>query len=187
MNVVQPIRDPEVIIGIKQYLKLRSLRNYLFFCLGIYSGLRVSDLLSLKVEKVKGPYIKIIEKKNKKPKTFIIHPSIRDDLDRYIQGRDDDEYLFPSRQVKTKSKKKGQPIDRSTAYKMLNDAAKQFGLVDIGTHTMRKTWGYHMYMQNPTNLALLMKMFNHSKEAITLMYIGVTQQMMDDQTKQLPY
>jgi integrase len=187
MNFVQPIRDPEVIKGIKQYLKQRSLRNYLFFCLGIYSGLRVSDLLTLKVGMVKGTHVSIVEKKTKKPKRFIIHPSIKEDLNRYITGKDDDEYLFPSRQVKTKSKLKGQPIDRSTAYKMLNDSANQFGLSDIGTHTMRKTYGYHLYMQDSRNLALLMKMFNHSEQTTTLLYIGVTQDMMDAETRRLPY
>lgn len=187
MNYVQPIRDPEVIKGIKEYLKTRSLRNYLFFCLGIYSGLRVSDLLSLKVGMVKGTHVRIVEKKSKKTKQFLIHPSIREDLDRYIAGKDDDEYLFASRQRKTKSKLKGQPIDRSTAYRMLNDVAKKFGLADIGTHTMRKTWGYHLYMQNKTNLALLMQMFNHSEESTTLRYIGVTQEMMDEQTKRLSF
>ncbi|WP_067725345.1 tyrosine-type recombinase/integrase [Oceanobacillus damuensis] len=187
MNFVQPIRDPDVIKGIKQYLKLRSIRNYLFFCLGIYSGLRVSDLLSIKVGMVKGSHVSIIEQKRKKPKKFLIHPSIRDDLDGFIAGKNDDEFLFKSRQAKTKSKLKGQPIDRSTAYKMLNDVAKEFGLVDIGTHTMRKTYGYHLYMKNKTNIALLMQMFNHNDESTTLRYIGVTQEMMDEETKRLPY
>ncbi|WP_163583295.1 tyrosine-type recombinase/integrase [Gracilibacillus saliphilus] len=179
MNVVQPIRDPDVIEGIKQYLKLRSFRNYLFFCMGIYSGLRVSDLLHLRVGMVRGTHITIVEKKTKKKKRFIIHPSIRDDLDRYIAGKDDNEFLFPSRQIKKKSRLRGQPFDRSTAYKMLNDAAREFGLKEIGTHTMRKTWGYHLYMQDDRNLALLMEMFNHSDQTTTLRYIGITQDMMD--------
>lgn len=179
MNFVQPIRDTEVIEGIKQYLKSRSLRNYLFFCFGIYSGLRVSDLRSLKVGMVKGTHVIIQEQKNKNKKKFLIHPSIRKELDRYIAGKRDEEYLFPSRQIKKKTRLRGQPFDRSTAYKMLNDAAREFGLTEIGTHTMRKTWGYHLYSQDPRNLALLMEMFGHSKETITLRYIGVTQDMMD--------
>lgn len=179
MNYVQPIRDPKVIEAIKQYLRLRSMRNYLFFCFGIYSGLRVSDLRSLKVHMVRGTHVKLREQKNKNLKRFIIHPEIRDDLDRYIEGKKDYEYLFPSRQIKTKSRLRGQPFDRSTAYKMLNQAAKHFELTDIGTHTMRKTWGYHLYMQDPRNLALLMDMFGHSDPSVTLRYIGITQDMMD--------
>ncbi|MEZ7173600.1 tyrosine-type recombinase/integrase [Sporosarcina sp. OR05] len=188
MNFVQPIRDPNDIEAIKQYLKLRSLRNYLFFCIGIYSGLRVSDLLSLKVWMVRGKTrIDIVEKKNKNRKNFVIHPSIKEDLDRYIKNMKDDDYLFPSRQIKMKSKLSKQPIDRSTAYRMLNDAAQQFGLQEIGTHTMRKTWGYFLYRQNHLNLALLMEAFGHSDPTITLRYIGITQDMMDAAILQLNY
>lgn len=179
MNFVQPIRDQDVIDGIKQYLKLRSLRNYLFFCFGIYSGLRVSDLLILQVGMVRSTHVKMIEGKNGNKKKFIIHPSIRKDLDRYIADKKDYEYLFVSRQIKTKSKLKGKPIDRSTAYKMLSEAANNFGLEEIGTHTLRKTWGYQLYTQDPRNLALLMDMFGHSDPTITLRYIGITQDMMD--------
>jgi integrase len=185
MNFVQPIRDPYVIEGIKQYLKARSLRNYLFFCFGIYSGLRVSDLLSLRVGMVRGTHVNIQEKKNKNKKKFIIHPRIRKDLDRYISDKRDDEFLFPSRQIKTKNRIRGYPIDRSTAYKMLSDAARQFGLSEIGCHTLRKTWAYQLYRQNPHNLALLMQMFGHSDPMITLGYIGITQDMMDAETSSL--
>ncbi|MDF2534399.1 MAG: site-specific integrase [Bacillales bacterium] len=179
MNFVQPIRDPEVIEAVKQYLKLRSMRDYLFFCFGIYSGLRVCDLRQLKVGMVKSTHVNIQEQKTKKKKKFIIHPSIKSDLEKFIEGKGDNEYLFPSRQIKTKSRLRKQPIDRSTAYKMLNNVARHFGLKEIGCHTMRKTWGYHLYRQNPYNLALLMEMFNHSNSSITLRYIGITQDMMD--------
>lgn len=179
MNFVQPIRDPHIIEGIKQYLRLRSMRDYLFFCFGIYSGLRVSDLIKLRVGMVKGTHVVIEEGKNKNKKKFIIHPSIKEDLKKFIAGKRDDEFLFASRQVKTKSKLRGLPIDRSTAYKMLNKAAKEFGLQEIGCHTMRKTWGYRLYRQDPHNLALLMEMFGHSHSSITLRYIGITQDMMD--------
>jgi integrase len=187
MNFVQPIRDPKVVDAIKQYFRLRSRRNYIFFCLGVYSGLRVSDLLVLRVRSVRGQtHIRIKEQKTGKEKRFIIHPDIRAELEAYIADMHDNEYLFQSRQRKSNGLP-GQPIDRSTAYKMLNQAARKFDLVDIGCHTMRKTWGYHLYMADPRNLALLMKMFNHSSETITLMYLGLTQDMMDAAIARLRY
>jgi len=179
VSAVHPIRKQVIIDGIKEYLKARSLRNYLIFCMGIYSGLRVSDLLELKVGMVRGTHVKLTEKKNAHDKLFIIHPSIRKDLDLLIEGKKDDDYLFQSRQVKKNVRLKNQPIDRSTAYRMLSKTAEVFGLENIGCHTLRKTWGYMLYKQNPENLALLMKMFGHSDPTYTLDYIGMTQDMMD--------
>ncbi|REK54724.1 MAG: site-specific integrase [Thermobacillus sp.] len=187
MNFVQPIRDPQMVEAIRQYFKVRNFRNYIFFSLGVYSGLRVSDLLNLKVGQVRGTHIDIVESKTKKRKRFIIHPSIRADLDFFIRDKQDHEYLFQSRQRKKHTGFAGRPIDRSTAYKMLREAADHFGLTDIGTHTMRKTWGYHLYMQDPRNLALLMRMFNHTSETVTLMYLGLTQDLMDSAIRRLKY
>lgn len=180
MKFVQPIKDEEIIEGIKVYLRRRSIRNYLLFCMGIYSGLRVSDLLSLQVKAVRGKtHISIKESKNKKDKKFVIHHSYSEVLERYIAKMKDDDYLFASRQQKTKSKIKGRPIHRTTVYKMLNSVAEYFGLTEIGCHTLRKTWGYRLYAQDPENLAFLMDMFNHSKQSITLRYLGLTQAAMD--------
>ncbi|MBE1446810.1 tyrosine-type recombinase/integrase [Paenibacillus sp. OAS669] len=186
MNVVQPIRDPAIIEGIKYYLKMRSMRDFLLFCFGIYSGLRVSDLLTLRVWMVRGTHVKTKEKKNAHDKLFIVHPGIRKDLDSYIADMADDYFLFQSRQTKKKIPMKKQPIDRSTAYRMLNKTAKHFGLKEIGCHTLRKTWAYQLYKQDPKNLALLMKMFGHRDPAYTLDNIRVTQDMMDAAIAQLP-
>lgn len=47
------------------------------------------------------------------------------------------------------------------AYKILRHAADYVGLDDIGTHTMRKTFGYHLYKKTG-DVALLQKILNHS-------------------------
>ena len=64
------------------------------------------------------------------------------------------------------------------AYRILNQAARQVGLSDIGTHTLRKTFGYHFY-QRTKDVALLQKVFNHSSPSITLRYIGIDQDVID--------
>ncbi|WP_405117868.1 tyrosine-type recombinase/integrase [Paenibacillus sp. FSL H8-0317] len=179
MRKVQPIRDERVIDGMKEYFYIRSMRNYLFFCMGIYSGLRVSDLLELKAWQTKGTHISMVEQKNKHAKTFIIHPSIRGDLDEFTADMRPTDYLFASRQIKTISRMRNKPIDRTTAYRFLHEAAQEFRLKDIGVHSLRKTWAYRLYMDNPENLALLMDMFGHSDPRETLDYIGLTQDMMD--------
>lgn len=71
-----------------------------------------------------------------------------------------------------------QAISRVRAWTIMSDAAKELGLENIGTHSLRKTFGYHQ-IKRGTNITLLMKMFNHSSESVTLRYIGITQDDMD--------
>lgn len=172
MNFVQPIRDPEKIQAIKEYLKEQNERNYLLFLLGINTGLRISDILKLKVGDVKGTHINIREKKTGKQKRIRITPALKRELNRYIVGKNDDEYLIKSRNGRNK------PIGRSMAYKILRKAAEHFRLSEIGTHTLRKTFGYHFYQQTK-DVAMLQEIFNHSSPEITLTYIGVNQDSMD--------
>ncbi|QHV43914.1 site-specific integrase [Bacillus cereus] len=172
MNFVQPIRDPEQIQQIKEYLKEKNARNYILFVMGINTGLRISDILKLKVGDVQGSHISMREMKTGKQKRIQITSSLKRELRWFNEGRNVGEYLLKSR------KGENRPIGRSMAYKILKSTAAKFGLDEIGTHTLRKTYGYHMYIQTK-NIALLMEIFNHSSEKVTLRYIGVNQDAMD--------
>ena len=71
-------------------------------------------------------------------------------------------------------------MDRVQAYKILNKAAQQANLnIRIGTHSLRKTFGYHHYKKFG-NLPLLQKIFNHSSSSVTLRYIGLEQDIIDE-------
>ena len=52
MNTVEPIRDIEVVLDIADYLKERNRRDYVMFMFGIYSGLRICDILQFRVRDV---------------------------------------------------------------------------------------------------------------------------------------
>ncbi len=136
MNFVQPIRDPEVIREIKRFLKEKSHRNYILFLVGINSGLRISDILPLRVQDAKKPYFNLRETKTNKQKRIDMTAALRKELNEYIQDKEDHEYLFASRKGINK------PIGRSMAYKILREAAAHVNLDDIGTHTLRKTFGF---------------------------------------------
>ena len=45
----------------------------------------------------------------------------------------------------------------------------------LGTHTMRKTGAYRVYVQSNYNIGLVMKLLRHSSEAVTLNYLGLDQ------------
>ncbi|WP_298202118.1 site-specific integrase [Desulfosporosinus sp.] len=172
MNTVQPIRDKKLIERLKNELKKSGSRDYMLFCFGINVGLRISDILSLKVSDVRDrSHLTLTEQKTGKVRRIKIN-GISDDLNDYIQGMNDDDYLFRSQ------KGDNMPISRVQAYRILNKAADVIGIEEIGTHTMRKTFGYHFY-QKTKDVALLQELFNHSAPSVTLRYIGINQDIMD--------
>ncbi|GAE27014.1 phage integrase [Halalkalibacter wakoensis JCM 9140] len=176
MNFVQPIRDPKKIHDIGEFLRKASERNYMFFFLGINTGLRIKDILNLKVKDVSGHYLSLREFKTKKQKRQRITPDLHRELKKYCAGMKADEFLFQSRKGTNK------PIVRETAYRILREAAEAHGLDEIGCHTLRKTFGYHFYNQTK-DIALLQKLLNHTSQAETLRYIGVDQDAMDNAMK----
>lgn len=176
MNVVEPIRDKEIIDEIKEYLRSRNERDYILFLFGIHTGLRISDILSLKVKDVSGMHLVIREQKTNKPKRILLNTYLKRELNKFCKGKDGDEFLFLSRERTPRGKKK--PIGRAMAYKILRDAGNEVGINAIGTHSLRKTFGYHFYQMNQ-DVALLMDIFNHSDASITLRYIGINQDTYD--------
>ncbi|MBD0379759.1 site-specific integrase [Paenibacillus sedimenti] len=169
MQIVQPIRDHEKIEEIQEILKRHSMRDWLLFTIGINSGLHLSDLLTLRVKDLKDKSkVTIREEKTGKEKTFFINQQLSEKINEYVAYMDDEDFLFPSQRT-------GRPIKRIRVYRILNEAAKQVGLEDIGTHTLRKTFGYHYY-QRTKNISVLRDLFNHSAPSVTLKYIGIGQE-----------
>ena len=194
MKAVEPIRDNKVIKNMRAILKGQSTRNELLFILGINVGLRISDILGLTVSDLIQPngksvndYVTITEKKTGKNKKFYLGDIVKKVIDNYLKEfpvLDMDSYVFKSR------KGENSPITRQQAYRILNGAAESIGLIErndkgvivsgeIGTHTLRKTFGYHAF-KNGTDLELLMYIFNHSSKSQTLRYIGITEDQKKD-------
>lgn len=172
MNYVEPIRDKDDIQAMKEYLKEWNERNYIMFLLGINSGLRISDIINLRVKDVQGWYIKTKELKTGKPLKRKMTPVLKKEIRNYVEGKPLHHYLFQSRNGKN------QPIARNTAYLIIKLAAEELGIDNVGTHTMRKTFGYHYYKKTK-DIATLMVLFNHASPAITLRYIGIRQDQQD--------
>ncbi|MEX3715402.1 site-specific integrase [Cytobacillus horneckiae] len=173
MNTVQPIRDVAMIEAMKNVLMAQHYRNYFLFVLGINTGLRISDLLTLKVGDVRErSHIIINEQKTGKLKRFKINKELQHHISDFTISKDAAEYLFKSRRGSDR-------IHRVQAWKILNAAAGEVGLNEIGTHTLRKTFGYHFY-QKYKDVAVLQQIFNHSSPAVTMRYIGINQDIMDE-------
>ncbi|SDW38464.1 Phage integrase family protein [Marininema mesophilum] len=183
MEFVQPIRDPKQIQAIKKILLAQSARDHLLFVLGINCGLRISDILQLRIGDVitdRGkpkPYYELREQKTKKGRRFPFGKNVLKAIELYIDevggSQNSDSYLFKSRQG-------AQPITRQRAHQIINSAARSIGIKEkIGTHSLRKSFGYHAY-KSGVDISLLQSIFNHSAPSVTLRYIGITQDDMDD-------
>ena len=181
VNTVEPIRDMDLIFDMMDFLKGQNVRDYVLFMFGIYTGLRISDILKLRVRDVKEKdAVYMREIKTGKEKRFAINDELKPVIVDFIKGRRDFEYLFKSPNFPNK------PISRQQAYNILSEAGKVFGISAIGTHTLRKTFGYHMYQQ--THDAVTIKeILNHSDISITLRYIGINQDNKDKAIKGLTF
>ena len=148
MKIVQPIRDKNKIKEMKIELKKKGTRDYLLFVTGINTGLRISDIIKLKVSDVLNEdrtvksHISIIEEKTKKRKKFKINDTLSREFAEYCKNLNMTDYLFSSR------KGKNRPITRIQSYRLLNAVALSIGLEEIGTHTLRKTFRLSFLQKN---------------------------------------
>lgn len=139
-------------------------------------ALRISDLLKLTwgdvLDEKKFKTIKLRESKtNKKRNIELNKPAERGlvDLLASFDGCMLDDYIFKSREGANHH------ISRQQALNILKEIAKAIGIKDnVGTHTLRKTWGYHAWKKG-FDPALIMETLNHSNLNMTKRYLGISQ------------
>lgn len=173
MEYVEALRDIKQINAIKRYLKKSSERDYVLFVLGINTGLKVTELLSIKVQDLMTEECVIKDFYTLSPaeanKEIFLNETVKKIVSQYIQCANlkRDDYLFMSKKTKL-------PITRQQAYRVIHQAAEKVGIKgNIGTNSMRKTFGYHAYKRGVA-ISLLQKHFNHSSPSETLKYLGIS-------------
>ena len=186
------VKTLEEIEKIKKYfLDRKEYRNYCLFIIGITTGYRISDLLSLKFSDLFDNYysykreIDIIEQKTKKRRKMLISENMKTAINLYIKSKGDfllNEYLFQSR------KGKNSPIDKSSARKIFNNMAIELNLpYHCSTHFLRKTFAYwflQVHKNDMSALAMLQEILNHSSEKITLKYCGIEKEIQEAMVKE---
>lgn len=180
-QLVLPIKDSNVLHEVQDTLLNNfryGRRNYTIFQVGKATLLRVSDVLALRRKSIylddgsirKNAYI--VDQKTQKQNTLYLKP-VKDDLEKYYQwlqdNRIDSEWLFPS------TTHHDRHITEKQFYKIMHKTGDLLGIDYLGTHTMRKTGAYRVYVQTNYNIGLVMQLLNHSSQAMTLKYLGLDQ------------
>ena len=92
----------------------------------------------------------------------------------------DHDYLIPSRKHRPDGAVR--PIGKVQAYKVIREAGEDNRVWGLGTHSMRKTFGYHYYKMTG-DIVTLMKILNHCDPAVTLRYIGIEEEEIKQSLK----
>ena len=177
MAMTQPIRSKRKVRELAAYYLDRGhLRNYTLIVLGLYTALRISDLLRLRWEDVYNfesclvrTCITITEKKTGKSKIIALNKDAINALTLFaLESAKQGSFLIENSRT-------GNAISRIQAYRIIRDAAEALNFQNrVSCHSLRKTFGYHAW-KSGVSLAVIMQIYNHSSFAVTLRYLGITQ------------
>lgn len=186
MQFVEPIRERKQIDRIKGNLyRKKNPRDFLLFVLAINTGLRISDILSLKVEDIKDhkgsikDSLNILEQKTKKRRTIPLNKQAKEALNFYFKRTgiyDLDRYLFTDERAED-----NKPLSRVRAWQLINTWCREVGITyRVGGHTLRKSFGYHLRKQG-ISIERISDLLGHRSIKVTFAYIGIN----DDERKEV--
>lgn len=185
----EPIRSYEDFAAIQSYfMEQGKIRDWAMWTIGVSLGLRISDLLSLKIghllndDKTFRQRVHIVEQKTLKINNCLITQSVVDAATKLFDSMDWnfelDDYLFKSNKTKGK-------MYEEYGWKILSDAGKALSLpIIIGSHTMRKSFANIAACVDKSSIDMnaitkIQGLLNHSDQRVTMRYLGTYQQMFD--------
>ena len=174
---------------------LTKIRNYFFrkekfvilalINVGINVELRISKLENLKFEDITKEWkVKIKEKKTGKYKYIKLNAICKNNINQLKVIYNDrgilpTGYIFKSLNREYLKKGIDKSLNTSSVSKYFVKARIDLKIpYAIGTHSLRKTWGYNVYRRTK-DIAPIMKVLNHSSASQTLKYIGIDQEEID--------
>ncbi|MGA1977030.1 MAG: tyrosine-type recombinase/integrase [Bacteroidales bacterium] len=155
----------------------------LLFSVGVFTGLRISDLLQLRFSQFENTDILTIEeRKTRKTRRIKINPDLKQIIERVKNKmliKDAGQFIFLNK-YGTK------PIDKSYVNVKLKEILRHYNILlegNASSHLFRKTLGNRVLrLNNYSNesVILLMELFGHSSPAITKKYLGIREREIHD-------
>jgi integrase len=167
---VDPIRDIKDIKAIRKMLNGNAMYHALF-TVGINTNLRASDLVKITAGQVRDlrplGEIEIREQKTKKPRRISINKTCVEAIQTLLGTGTwrDDEPIFRGQRG---------PLTVPSVHRLVKEWCRAINLKgNFGSHTLRKTWGYHQRVNFGVGIPELMTCFNHATQRQTLDYLCV--------------
>lgn len=143
-------------------------------------GFRCSDVIELKVSDIKRAlkqgYFDFNERKTKKQRKNYIEKDVELEILEIISSMQDYEYIIQSQ------KGVNQPLTQRQLQRLIVKYGRRCGIKDIGTHTPRKTSGYHLYVETG-DIYEVKDFLDHDNLRDTYAYIDVPDERRKQQAK----
>jgi len=175
---VEPIRDLKAIKRIKKILTDNP-RDFCLFTLGVNTAYRANEMLSIRMRDVAhlnvGDVLEIKQSKVNKYRGVTLNRNVIEAITALLASRayQSDDFLFYSQRASV--------LTVESVNHFVKQWCKDVGLKgNYGSHSLRKTWGYHQRVQKNAPIPLLMEAFGHTSQKQTLDYLGVQSHEIQD-------
>lgn len=183
MNEVHAVKDINILKSIPSLLtKHYGEQMADIWEFGINVAIRISDTLNIKITDIENGRLQVVESKTGKVADISLNDKAAAIVNKIISNHPDTTYLFQSRSSRNVSNRT-KPLSRQAVTIAFKGIGEIIG-VKLGTHSMRKTRGFHLYRRT-NDIARVAAMLRHSSTAVTMRYIGITQDDIDNDFNEL--
>lgn len=182
MKGCRAFSDPEIEAMIEEL----GTRDVAMLLIGLHTGFRISEILSLKVRDVLDRHGHIADrvevarrhmKGKRQSRSVILHPRAAMAIGWQLEDLRDDRRARPHHFIFRSYHAGGldnKPITRRQAWRILREAADRLGLGGrIGTHSMRKTFAARFYKASGGDLIATQAALDHESVDSTARYLGI--------------
>ncbi len=189
MQGCRPLTEDEVDLVMQSFGGKFATRDTALFTLGVLSGFRITELLSVRIKDVQqhGQIVErvTVERRHMKRKlqsrTVILHPkaklAVQVWLDSMTKSIDvsPEHYLFKSR------KGQNRPISRIQALRILKEAFDSCEMTGkLGTHSMRKTFANNVHEKLDRDLVKTQRALGQKNITTTIRYLSFRDAEIDE-------
>ena len=188
MKGCRPLTEADVTLVAQSFGGTYARRDTALFVVGIKTGFRSSELLSLTIGDVyqHGRVVDRVTvrrahmKRKVEERTLVLHPAAQAAIQTWLRELAADGALLPARYLFASRKGVNRPISREHAWHLVKEAYEANGLSGaLGTHSMRKTFARHVYDKLGHDLVKTQRAVGHKNINSTVSYLSFCEADID--------